>query len=243
MSDFTVNMNEYLPLRDLVFNTLRQAILKGELKPGERLMEIQLAEKLGVSRTPIREAIRKLELEGLVLMIPRKGAEVAKISHKSLQDVLEVRGALEELATDLACQRITDEELESLRKAEAHFKQVVSSGGNEMQIAEADEAYHDIIYNASGNKKLVQMINNLREQMYRYRLEYIKDEAKRGTLISEHEKILEAIRLRDIIRAKALMKEHIDNQEMTVSRNLEEGEEEEEESAKSKAGTHAQKKA
>ena len=243
MSDFTVNMNEYLPLRDLVFNTLRQARLKGELKPGERLMEIQLAEKLGVSRTPIREAIRKLELEGLVLMIPRKGAEVAKISHKSLQDVLEVRGALEELATDLACQRITDEELESLRKAEAHFKQVVSSGGNEMQIAEADEAYHDIIYNASGNKKLVQMINNLREQMYRYRLEYIKDEAKRGTLISEHEKILEAIRLRDIIRAKALMKEHIDNQEMTVSRNLEEGEEEEEESAKSKAGTHAQKKA
>ena len=72
------NMNEYLPLRDLVFNTLRQAILKGELKPGERLMEIQLAEKLGVSRTPIREAIRKLELEGLVLMIPRRGAEVAR---------------------------------------------------------------------------------------------------------------------------------------------------------------------
>ena len=71
--DFEVNMNEYLPLRDVVFNTLRKAILRGELKPGERLMEIQLANKLGVSRTPIREAIRKLELEGLVLMIPRKG--------------------------------------------------------------------------------------------------------------------------------------------------------------------------
>ena len=189
-SDFTINMNEYLPLRDLVFNTLRQAILKGELKPGERLMEIQLAEKLGVSRTPIREAIRKLELEGLVLMIPRRGAEVAKISHKSLQDVLEVRGALEELATDLACQRITEEQLIEL-----------------------------------GNKRLIQMINNLREQMYRYRLEYIKDEAQRGTLINEHEKILEAIRIRDIIRAKALMKEHIDNQEMTVSKNLNEAEE------------------
>ena len=72
---FEVNMDEYLPLRDVVFKTLRQAILKGELEPGERLMEIQLAERLGVSRTPIREAIRKLELEGLVLMIPRKGAE------------------------------------------------------------------------------------------------------------------------------------------------------------------------
>ena len=175
-------MNEYLPLRDLVFNTLRQAILKGELKPGERLMEIQLAEKLGVS--------------------------------------LEVRGALEELATDLACQRISDEELRELSAAEDHFQKVVKNGGSEIEIAEADEAYHDIIYKASGNEKLVQMINNLREQMYRYRLEYIKDEATRGILVHEHEEILQAIRIRDLIRAKTLMKEHIDNQEMTVSQNL-----------------------
>ena len=103
MHQFEVNMDEYLPLRDVVFKTLRQAILKGELEPGERLMEIQLAERLGVSRTPIREAIRKLELEGLVLMIPRRGAEVAKISEKNLRDVLEVRRSLEELAIDLAC--------------------------------------------------------------------------------------------------------------------------------------------
>ena len=109
--DFEVNMNEYLPLRDVVFNTLRKAILRGELKPGERLMEIQLANKLGVSRTPIREAIRKLELEGLVLMIPRKGAEVAQITEKNMQDVLEVRKALEELSVQLACERITPEHL------------------------------------------------------------------------------------------------------------------------------------
>ena len=85
-SDFSVNMNEYLPLRDVVFNTLRQAILKGELKPGERLMEIALAERLGVSRTPIREAMRKLEQEGLVVMIPRRGAQVANITEKDLND-------------------------------------------------------------------------------------------------------------------------------------------------------------
>ena len=109
--DFEVNMNEYLPLRDVVFNTLRKAILRGELKPGERLMEIQLANKLGVSRTPIREAIRKLELEGLVLMIPRKGAEVAQITEKNMQDVLEVRKALEELSVQLACERITPEQV------------------------------------------------------------------------------------------------------------------------------------
>lgn len=220
ISDFTVSMNEYLPLRDLVFNTLRQAILKGELKPGERLMEIQLAEKLGVSRTPIREAIRKLELEGLVLMIPRRGAEVARISHKSLQEVLEVRSALEVLAIELACERISEDDLADLEQAEQHFREVVRTG-SEMEIAQSDEAYHDIIYNASGNKRLVQIINNLREQIYRYRLEYIKDAAKRGTLISEHQRILEAIRSRDVEKATQLIKEHIDNQEITVSKNLE----------------------
>ena len=94
-------MDEFLPLRDVVFNTLRQAILTGELKPGERLMEIHLANKLGVSRTPIREAIRKLELEGLVTMIPRRGAEVAQITEKSMNDVLEVRRALDALCVEL----------------------------------------------------------------------------------------------------------------------------------------------
>ncbi|MBR1691992.1 MAG: GntR family transcriptional regulator, partial [Lachnospiraceae bacterium] len=84
------NMDEYLPLWDVVFKTLRQAILTGELEPGERLMEIHLAKRLGVSRTPIREAIHKLELEGLVTMVPRKGARVAQITQKNLKDVLEV---------------------------------------------------------------------------------------------------------------------------------------------------------
>ena len=91
----TMKINEYLPLRDIVFQTLRKAILTGELEPGERLMETQLGEKLGVSRTPIREAIRKLELEGLVVMVPRKGAQGAQLTEKEIQDVLEVRAALE----------------------------------------------------------------------------------------------------------------------------------------------------
>ena len=89
MEDFQIN--EYLPLRDVVFETLRQKILKGELKPGERLIEVALAQRLGVSRTPVREAIHKLEQEGLVVMAPRKGAQVATISAQSVRDVLEVR--------------------------------------------------------------------------------------------------------------------------------------------------------
>jgi DNA-binding GntR family transcriptional regulator len=219
-----VNMNEYLPLRDVVFNTLRQAILKGELEPGERLMEIQLAERLGVSRTPIREAIRKLELEGLVLMIPRKGAEVAKISEKSLRDVLELRRSLEELAIELACQRMTEEEIDELEDAQRAFRKAVDSK-DVMLMAETDEKYHEIIYQGTKNSRLVQILNNLREQMYRYRLEYIKDADKRQILLIEHDNILKAVRNRKVAEAKAAMREHIDNQEITVSRNIKEKEE------------------
>lgn len=222
--DLKVNMNEYLPLRDVVFHTLRQAILKGELEPGERLMEIQLANRLGVSRTPIREAIRKLELEGLVLMIPRKGAEVAKISQKSLKDVLEVRRSLEELAIELACQRMTEDEIRELEDAQKAFAAAVEKG-EAMSIAETDEHYHDIIYNGTGNIRLVQILNNLREQMYRFRLEYIKDADKRQVLMAEHEIILKVVRQRKSAEAKSAIREHIDNQEITVLKNLKEKEE------------------
>ncbi|HIT62946.1 MAG TPA: GntR family transcriptional regulator [Candidatus Ventrimonas merdavium] len=217
--ELKVNMNEYLPLRDVVFNTLRQAILKGELEPGERLMEIQLADRLGVSRTPIREAIRKLELEGLVLMIPRKGAEVAKISEKNLRDVLEVRRSLDELAIELAIDRMTDEDIKELEKAMEAFRNAVKTG-DAMTIAECDEAYHEVIYNGTNNSRLVQILNNLREQMYRYRLEYIKDSDMRQILVVEHEQILKAVKNRRVEEAKTAIREHIDNQEITVAKNI-----------------------
>ena len=151
MKEFEANNeNDYLPLRDVVFNTLRTSILTGELKPGERLMEIHLADKLGVSRTPIREAIRKLELEGLVTMIPRRGAEVAQITEKNLRDVLEVRRALDALAVELACERITEDELAELKKACENFE-LETKRGNANQVAQADVELHDIILKASGN--------------------------------------------------------------------------------------------
>ena len=209
--NFQVNMNEYLPLRDVVFNTLRQAILRGELKPGERLMEIQLANKLGVSRTPIREAIRKLELEGLVLMIPRKGAEVAEITEKSLRDVLEVRKALEELAVQLCCDKITKEEIRELEKAAEDFKTAIRNGGL-TEIAEADVKFHDVIYMATDNQKLIQLLNNLREQMYRYRMEYLKSDEVYPHLISEHEAIIRHVEGKEKEKATEVVSRHIDNQ-------------------------------
>lgn len=222
--NFTVKMDEYLPLRDVVFNTLRQAILRGELKPGERLMEIQLANKLGVSRTPIREAIRKLELEGLVLMIPRRGAEVAQITEKSLRDVLEVRRALEELAVQLACLRMTPEGVTKLKYAATEFENVL--GDEDITVvAEADVAFHDVIYLATDNERLISLLNNFREQMYRYRVEYLKKKEFHKKLLKEHQEIIRAIENGEAELATKITSEHIENQVEVVSDTLRKNEE------------------
>jgi len=214
-NSFQSNTDDFLPLRDVAFNTLRQAILTGELKPGERLMEIRLADKLGVSRTPIREAIHKLALEGLVTMVPRHGAEVAQITEKSMNDVLEVRRALDALCAELACDRITDEELAALKQACDHFEQCVAEKDTR-KIAQADVALHNIIVHATGNQRLIQLINNLSEQMYRYRFEYIKDSNRHEALVEEHKIIYQSIVNKDKETAAAAARTHIDNQKKAI---------------------------
>lgn len=217
--ELKMDVNEYLPLRDVVFNTLRQAILRGEMEPGERLMEIQLAEKLGVSRTPIREAIRKLELEGLVIMIPRKGAEVAHITEKDMRDVLEVRCALEELAATLASKNVTPERIKELKAANKVFEAAIVSK-DVVNIVDADVSFHDIIYAMTNNQRLVQIINNLREQMYRYRLEYVKDARTHSILISEHNDIIKRLDEKNVENVKEVVRQHIHNQEKGITRLL-----------------------
>ena len=217
--ELKMDVNDYLPLRDVVFNTLRQAILRGEMEPGERLMEIQLADKLGVSRTPIREAIRKLELEGLVIMIPRKGAEVAHITEKDMRDVLEVRAALEELAATLACRNVTPERIEELKMANKRFEAAIISK-DVVAIVDADVNFHDIIYAMTDNQRLIQIINNLREQMYRYRVEYLKEEQTRNLLVSEHEELVKAIREGDVQKAQDISFHHLENQRMAIIRTI-----------------------
>lgn len=213
--DLKLNMNAYLPLRDVVFNTLREAILKGDLKPGERLMELQLAAKLGVSRTPIREAIRMLEQEGLAVTTPRKGAEVAKMTLKDMEDVLEIRASLDELASQVATVRITDEQLVRLKERKQDFEISLKSGNVKM-IAEADVKFHDVIYEATNNPKLVSMLNNLREQIYRYRIEYLKDTDKYPTLIKEHEEIYQSLLAHDEEAALKATIVHVENQANAV---------------------------
>ena len=221
--DLTLNMDAYLPLRDVVFNTLREAILKGELKPGERLMELQLAAKLGVSRTPIREAIRMLEQEGLAVTIPRKGAEVAKMTEKDMEDVLQIREALDELAAKIACEQISEEQLEELVATMHEFEESTKTD-NVKKIAEADVKFHDIIYQSTGTPKLVNMLNNLREQMYRYRVEYLKDENNYPTLMKEHKDIVEGLVRKNKMQVTATMHQHVKNQAVAVKAMIQEQE-------------------
>ena len=217
--DFQIQMDEYLPLRDVVFQTLHRAILKGELKPGERLMEVHLANRLGVSRTPVREAIRKLELEGLVRVIPRKGAEVADITIRDLEEVLAVRLALEVLAVQDACEHITEKQLRNLKWAANEFRH--SLNGNDItDCAHADMKFHEAIYEATNNRRLVQILNNLREQMYRYRAEYLKDKSIYQTLLQEHEAIYRALKEHDREKAGQVIWSHIENQKKYMVNNL-----------------------
>ena len=239
-TDFTVNFNEYMPLRDLVFTTLRQAILKGELQPGERLMEIQLAEKMGVSRTPIREAIRKLEKEGLVNMVPRKGAEVAGISEKMLKDVLEVRMTLEKLAFSLAMDNIKPEDIEKLKKAEDVFADAVAKG-TLIDMTNADEDFHFIIYDVVDNEKLRELLNNLKENMYRYRLEYLKDRNYRDSLTREHAGIIASLENGDREAGIKAVEKHIENQKKAVMEKLRQEEEEKNRAGEKKPLKHGRR--
>lgn len=219
MKDISLKIEDYLPLRDVVFNTLRDAIINGDIEPGERLIEISLADTLGVSRTPVREAIRELETEGLVVMTPRKGAEVAKISNKDLTDVLEVRRVLEVLAVELACEKITPEQLARLEENLNDFDACVGKG-SASDLSSLDENFHEIIYNATDNKRLVQILSNLRKQMYRYRFVYIKTLSHRKTLHSEHLEIFNALKEKDKAKSVAAILKHIDNQKKAIMENI-----------------------
>lgn len=214
-----VNLNDYKPLREVIFNTIREAIIVGELKPGERLMEVQLAEKMGVSRTPVREAIRKLELEGLVEMLPRKGAHVADLSVKDIMDVLEVRSTLDGLASALSASRITDEELKELKHVQTQFANYVEKENLQGQVKK-DVEFHDIIYRSSRNDKLIQIINNLREQAQRFRVVYLKDFSSPKDIIKEHAEIVEAITSRDVAAAELAAQRHIKTQEVSIIKSI-----------------------
>ncbi|WP_371365536.1 HTH-type transcriptional repressor RspR [Sporomusa rhizae] len=216
-----IKLDSYKPLREVVAETLREAIVNGTLSPGERLMEIQLAEELGVSRTPVREAIRKLELEGFVVMIPRRGTYVADLSIKDINEVFEIRTALDVLAAGLAVERITEDELEQLERLLVEISDLTEQGDAD-KIVEVDGQFHDILYRASRNDRLVGIINNLREQFTRFRSISMQYPGRIQKTVEEHRRLVEAIAGRDLELAQQIAREHMENSEQTLLQDLNE---------------------
>lgn len=190
MLDF--ELQNHRPLRELVYEELKHKILIGNVNPGTRLMEIELAESMGVSRTPIREAIRKLEKEGLVSIEPRRGAYVSDISIKDMVDILEVREDLEGLAASLAARRINEEEAKELKRITERYSEAIISGNTD-DIVKYDEMFHKLVVSCSGNKTLMQMVGSVQELALRFRYLYYDDYSRYEDMPGEHTGIMEAI--------------------------------------------------
>lgn len=214
-----IKLDSYKPLRELVCENIRQAIIDGTFSPGERLMEIQLADEMGVSRTPVREAIRKLELEGFVVMIPRRGTYVADISIRDITEIYEIRTCLDVLSAGLAAERITDEELEALNRLLVEIGQYIAENNME-KIVEADTAFHDILYQASRNERLRSVINNLREQLTGIRGRSMSYPGRLVETMDEHRALVDSIAARDVERAQNAARVHIENAEHTLMKSL-----------------------
>lgn len=210
-----IKLDSYKPLRELVFEAVREAIIEGKLKPGERLMEAQLAQELGVSRTPVREAIRKLEHEGFVLMIPRKGAYVSDLSLKEITSVFEVRRALEGLAAELAAERATPEEIELLERQLVELAECVDTDQPDRYV-ELDTEFHATVYRLSRNERLGQILNLLREQIQRFRTRTLASRQRRREALEEHRALVEALAARDAEEARRAAQEHIDSAEHSL---------------------------
>ena len=157
------------------------------------------------------------------MLFRSKGAEVAKMTEKDMEDVLKIRKALDELAVGLACDNMTEEELKQLYVALKNFEESIRSG-DVKQIAQADVEFHDSIYQAADNPKLVTMLNNLREQMYRYRVEYLKNESIYPRLIEEHQGIYDGLKRKDKEAVVEIVSHHVENQEIVVKNIIQEQE-------------------
>ena len=204
-----LDLQNHRPLREIVYEELKRQILVGEIAPGTRIMEFELAEDMGVSRTPVREAIRKLEKEGLVTIEPRRGAYASDISIKDMVDVLEVRQMLEGMAASMAAQKVTEEEKLDFVEANSAYKNAVKKGNIE-EIIRYDELFHQLIVSYSGNKTLNQLLSQVQELALRFRYIYYDDFSRYENMPVEHEEIEEAIISGDTQKAKVVAEEHVE---------------------------------
>lgn len=205
-----MGINNVKPIRDIVYEQLRKTILAGNLKPGERIIEKEYADKLNISRTPVREALRKLEIEGFVEYIPRKGVVVKGFSFKDIIEIYEIRKSLECLAVKNVIKNVDDEYIEKLKSTVEQMDALESQGDIE-GVFDICKDFHQTILSASEMPRLMSMINTLQEYLERFRRVTMSKDSRRLSAIKEHKEILEAIIDRDVERVQEIVSRHIDN--------------------------------
>lgn len=215
-------MIEVPNLRERVYKALKEMIIIQEIPPGEKLDEDSLASQLGVSRTPVRESLYRLENEGIVKIIPRRGAFIVKHSKESINEILSVREVLEGLSAREAASHITDAALEVLESLSEKFSEsnvrLLSK-----EYLQVDVKFHKTIIEASKNEWLISLMNILNDHIQMLRLRTVTFQGRPEQSLSEHRRILEALKARDPLLAESLMREHINNVRESYLKNIEKG--------------------
>lgn len=204
-------------IRRKVYDYLREKLLSGEIPPHEHLIEAKIAQEIGTSRTPVREALHNLELEGLIESIPRVGYVVKPISEEEVEEICEIRRVVEELAAQWAIEKARDRLIEELGKNVAVSEEKVS-GGDVMAFVELDSQFHEIIARFSDSQRLLELAQTLRRHMLRYRIQsiYLSDNVLRA--IDGHRGILEAIQKRDLTEVKRAIQNHLQQSKKDILR-------------------------
>lgn len=212
MSKFDVKqeVTDKYSLRGRVFHKLRDDILSGKYEENDELKEVAISEELGVSRTPVREAFRQLELEGLIQIIPNKGAYVTGITEKDVKDIYMIRSLLEGLCARWATEHITLEQMEALEE-NIYLSKFHAMKGHLDQLAELDNAFHDILYTACNSKILEHQLRDFHEYVLRVRKKTLSNVNRGPKSNEEHEQILLAIKAGDADKAEFLANQHMIN--------------------------------
>ncbi|MDD4570312.1 MAG: GntR family transcriptional regulator [Tepidanaerobacteraceae bacterium] len=207
-------------LRTKIYHRLKNAILDGVYKPGESLIEMKLAKELGVSRTPIREAIRQLELEGLVSSIPNKGVIVEGVTSQDVEDIYTIRKMIEGQAARWAADKITDAQLKELKDT-LDLMEFYTEKGKPDKVSELDSRFHDIIFRACNSRPLESVLTNFHHFIQRARLVSVKASGRAIHSLEEHRSIFEALEAHDPEAAEKAMLSHVDSASLNLYPYLE----------------------
>ena len=213
---------ERKPLGHYVFENLKQAIVRGDFSPGNRLVESRIAEAMGISRTPVREAIHKLEREGLIKKLPQGGFYVLNLTREEIEETFGIRSVLESYAARLAAIKHQEEELEPLEEKIEAFQYFLNRGEMET-LLKVNTEFHSLLYAMSRSPKLIKMINDLQDQIYRFRRIILRIETMAKTSNDDHRQMLRAMKKRDAHRVETLVRQHILRGQKIVLKELENG--------------------